>query len=100
MRDEFLENTCLILGYHIHAVIDERDHNLTEAEIEWFVIHCNKWFRYLYQTKPQWRKWLENRDRRIDPRKQCRVWIKHWLDAYMVSPCAYKRCCGAIISAL
>ena len=56
----------------------------------WFTAYCDQRFRYFHANNPRWRKWLEDRDRRIDPRDQCKVWIRHWLTAYVLDPAGYQ----------
>jgi hypothetical protein len=93
--DAFLEKTCLMLDYHVGAVLTEKPHALTPAQVTWFTAYCDQRFRYFHANNPRWRKWLEDRDRKIDPRDQCKVWIRHWLAAYVLDPAGYQERCAS-----
>jgi len=88
----FLEKTSLVIDVLIDAVLAETRNAfaLTPAQITWFASHCDQRFRYFHANNPKWRKWLEDRNSRIDPRNQCKVWIRHWLAAYMMNPGRYE----------
>ena len=96
--DAFADATCLILDFHTSKVLNETPHNLTRPQIEWFRSYCDLRFRWFHANRPDWQKWLENRNPRIDPRGQCHVWIRHWLAAYLLDPAGYQvrcACCPA-----
>jgi len=86
----FLETTSLLVDVLVEAVLAETTPALTPAQVAWFTAHCDQRFRYFHARNPRWRKWLEDRDRRIDPRDQCKVWIRHWLAAYVLDPAGYQ----------
>ena len=86
----FLEKTSLLIGVLVEAVLTETAAVLTPAQQAWFTEHCEHRFRWFHANNPTWRKWLEDRNRRIDPRDQCKVWIRHWLAAYRKNPTAYQ----------
>jgi hypothetical protein len=88
--DEFADKTCLIIRQHVGAVLCEKPCTLTADQISWFADHCDQRFRYLHALNPAWAKWLEGRDRKIDPRDQVKVWIRHWLSAYVQGPETYQ----------
>ena len=86
----FVTATALMLDLLANDVIAETpDHRLSKRQLEWFVDHCDTRIRFNYATDDHWRKWLENRDRRIDPRSQCKVWIRHWFKAFCLHPEQY-----------
>jgi len=85
-NDAFLEKTSLLVDILVEAVINEKSHALTPIQVIWFSTYCDWRFRYFHANNPRWRKWLENRNRRIDPRSQCKVWIRHWLAAFVPDP--------------
>jgi hypothetical protein len=85
-RDAFAESTALVLDIFIDKALAETPHTLTAAQIEWFRGHCDQRFRWFHANNATWRKWLEDRDRRIDPRDQSLVWIRHWLTAFVKDP--------------
>jgi ribosomal protein S27AE len=96
--ETFLEKTCLILDYHVEVVLAEQPHTLTPEQVAWFFAHCDIRFRYFHANDSYWRKWLEDRNPKIDPRLQCKVWIRHWLAAYTLDPTTYQErhvCCPA-----
>ena len=109
--DVFLEKTSLLVGVLVEAVLVEHaaakadqswpypsDRLLTPAQVAWFIAHCDQRFRYYHANNPKWRKWLEDRNSRIDPRNQCKVWIRHWLAAYVKDSARYEtehRACPA-----
>ena len=86
----FLETTSLLVDVLVEAVLAETTPALTPAQVTWFTAHCDQRFRYFHANNPRWRKWLEDRDPRIDPRDQCKVWIRHWLAAYVLDPVGYQ----------
>jgi len=86
----FMEKTSLLVEVLVEAVLVETATTLTPAQQAWFTRHCDQRFRWFHANNPTWRKWLEDRDRRIDPRDQCKVWIRHWLAAYVRDPARYK----------
>lgn len=88
--DVFLDKTSLLVDVIVEAVLAERPHALTPTEVTWFTAYCDQRFRYFHATNPRWRKWLENGDWKIDPRAQCKVWIRHWLAAYVLAPAGYQ----------
>ena len=89
----FLETTSLLVDVLVEAVLAETTPALTPAQVTWFTAYCDQRFRYFHANNPRWRKWLENRDPRIDPREQCKVWIRHWLAAYVLDPVGYQERC-------
>ena len=94
--ENWLERTSLLLDVQVDSVLAERPEarrRLTPNQIDWFYNHVDQRFRYLHALDPKWRKWSEDRDRRIDPRLQARVWIRHWLDAYLLDPERYQQRC-------
>jgi len=88
--DVFLARTSLLVNVLVGAVLAEKSHVLTPAQTAWFVAYCDRRFRYFHANNPRWRKWLEDRDPNIDPRDQCKVWIRHWLAAYVLDPVGYQ----------
>ena len=68
---------------------------MTPAQVAWFTVHCDRRFRYFHATRPDWQEWLEDRDWKIDPRDQCKVWIRHWLAAYVLDPAGYQERCAS-----
>ena len=86
----FLEKTSLLVDVLVEAVLAEKPHALTPAQVTWFAAYCDQRFRYFHANNPRWQKWLEDRDRKIDPRDQCKVWIRHWLAAYVLDPAGYQ----------
>ncbi len=85
-QEKFAEATTLVLDIFIDKALAEAPHKLTAAQIKWFREHCDRRFRWFHANNSTWRKWLENRNRRIDPRDQSLVWIRHWLAAYAKDP--------------
>jgi len=90
-HDAFAEKTCLILNYHVEEVLATTPNNLTPEQVDWFTTHVSARVRYLHAHNLQWQKWLENRNKRIDPRDQIKVWIRHWLTAYLMDNERYRR---------
>ncbi len=86
----FLERTSLLVNVLVGAVLAEKPHALTPAQAAWFTTYCDRRFRYFHANNPRWQKWLEDRDPNIDPRDQCKVWIRHWLAAYVLDPVGYQ----------
>lgn len=86
----FREKTSLLIEVLVETVLTEAAATLTPSQRAWFTEHCDLRFRWFHRNNPAWRKWLEDRDRRIDPRDQCKVWIRHWLAAYQKDPAAYQ----------
>jgi hypothetical protein len=91
----FLEKTSLLVDVLVEAVVAENSHALTPAQVTWFAAFCDQRFRYFHANNPRWQKWLEDRDRKIDPRDQCKVWIRHWLAAYVLDPAGYQERCAS-----
>ena len=91
----FLEKTSLLVDVLVEAVLAEKPHALTPAQVTWFVAYCDQRFRYFHANNPRWQKWLEDRDPKIDPRDQCKVWIRHWLAAYVLDPAGYQERCAS-----
>ncbi len=89
--DAFANATALILDIFLDKVLTDTPHALSAAQVEWFRSHCDRRFRWFHANRPEWRKWLENRNPNIDPRDQCVVWIRHWLAAYMIDPALYQQ---------
>jgi hypothetical protein len=90
--EEWLKRTSLLLDMQVDAVLREKpEARLAPDQLRWFYDHVDVCFRYLHATNLRWRKWLEDRDRRIDPRLQARVWIRHWLQAYLRDPAEYQK---------
>jgi len=88
--EQFADKTALLIGVLLKPVIE--GHTLADEEIEWFIAHCEARFCYFHATDPHWRRWLENRSLRIDPRLQCQVWLRHWWEAYTkTGPEEYQR---------
>jgi hypothetical protein len=93
----FLNKTALVTDVLIEAVLAEPIPAMTEVEsltptqVAWFTAHCDLRFRWFHANKADWRKWLESRNRRIDPRSQCKVWIRHWLAAYRKDPARFEQ---------
>ena len=87
----FLEKTCLLIDVLVDAVLAEQSHPLTAPQTAWFTAHCEQRFRYFHANNPRWRKWLEDRNRKIDPRHQCKTWIRHWLTAYVKDPVGFQK---------
>ena len=90
----FLEKTSLLVDVLVGAVLAEKPHVLTQAQVTWFAACCDQRFRYFHANRPDWRKWLEDRDPKIDPRDQCKAWIRHWLAAYVLDPAGYQHRCA------
>ena len=86
----FEETTCLLLWLLVDQVWAEKPRALTQEEFDWFYDHVDRRMRWLHANKAGWRRWMENEDRRIDPREQAKVWIRHWLDAYCLDPQRYQ----------
>jgi hypothetical protein len=78
----FSDKTALLIDVLVGQVLEEKPHTLTPELVTWFVVHCEQRFSYFYLNNPKWRRWLDNRSARIDPRLQCKVWIRHWLAGY------------------
>jgi hypothetical protein len=93
--DVFLKKTSLLVDVLVEAVLAEKSHALTPAEVTWFAAHCDQRFRYFHANNLRWRKWLEDCDPRIDPRDQCKVWIRHWLAAYVLDAAGYRERCAS-----
>jgi hypothetical protein len=87
--EQFANKTALLISVLLEPII--HGHNLIDEEIEWFTAHCEARFCYFYARDPAWRKWLENRSMRIDPRLQCQTWMRHWWAAYAKGPEEYQR---------
>ena len=87
----FAAKTSLLIHVQVDMVLAEKPHDLTPEQVAWFIDHCEWRFRYFHANNPRWRKWLEDRNRSIDPRDQCRVWIRHWRDAYVLDPARYQQ---------
>ena len=83
--------TALVLDFFTGKALNETPHDLSREQVEWFREHCDRRFRWYHANNPAWRKWLENRDPRIDPRDQCMVWIRHWLQSYLLDPQMYRQ---------
>lgn len=93
--DVFLDRTCFFLAVLVRQVLrEERPYQLTPKQSQWFIDHCDRRVRYLHALNPRWREWLENCNPKIDPRDQCKVWIRHWLAAYTLDPARYQEQCG------
>lgn len=82
MVKTFSDKTALLIDVIVKQVLEEKPHTMSPEQVTWFVGHCEQRFCYFYETNTVWRRWLENRSRRIDPRLQCKVWIRHWLAGY------------------
>ena len=91
----FLEKTSLLVDVLVESVLAEKPHALTPAQVTWFAACCDQRFRYFHANNPRWQKWLEDRDRKIAPRDQCKVWIRHWLAAYALDPAGYQERCAS-----
>jgi hypothetical protein len=89
--DAFVNATALVVDALIDGVLAATPHSLTEPQIKWFRDYCDIRFRWFHANRRSWRKWLENRNHRIDPRGQSRVWIRHWLAAYIKHPARFQR---------
>ncbi len=87
----FRAKTSLLIDVQVQMVLAEKPHDLTPEQVAWFIDHCEWRFRYFYEKRPDWRRWLENRNRRIDPHDQSRVWLRHWLAAYVLAPVRYQQ---------
>ena len=62
---------------------------LPDAQKNWFFEHCDLRLRWMHNNNNDWRKWLESKLKRIDPRAQCMVWIEHWAMAFVMNPEQY-----------
>ena len=87
----FENRTCLLTDILVDQVFQERDWDIESQYVNWFYGHVNERFRYMHANNPEWRRWLENKRAQIDPRDQCKVWIRHWLTAYVIDPETYQR---------
>jgi hypothetical protein len=81
--EDFENKTALMLSVFMPPMLGEKVPG-------WFAAHVSARIRYMHANNPGWRKWLENRVASIDPRDQCKVWIKHWFDAYQLDPERYR----------
>ena len=86
---KFESRTALLTDVLVDQVFAERYWDLPVPYVEWFYTHVNRRFRMMY-ANPRDRRWLENKSKRIDPRNQCKVWIRHWLTAYTLNPETYQ----------
>jgi len=86
----FLEKTSLLIDVLVEAVLIKTGTTLPAADAAWFATHCEQRFRYFHRNNAVWRKWLEDRNARIDPRNQCKVWIRHWLAAFIRDPAGFR----------
>jgi hypothetical protein len=86
----FLEKTCLILDCLLQQIRDADPDDLAPDAVEWFLRHCNLRIRWFHANNRKWRAWLEGEHKRIDPREQCKVWMRHWLAAYRQNPEDYR----------
>ena len=88
-REQFDKDTSLDLYFLINDVIDRAEHYLFNDQLEWFVKHAEWRIRFMHATKNSWKKWLEGKNRGIDQRSQCQVWIIHWFTAFCKDPEIY-----------
>jgi hypothetical protein len=82
----FGEKTALLIDVIVQCVLDEAPRKITLRQQIWFTAFCDTFIRHLHAANPSWTNWLENRAPRIDPPAQCRVWIRHWLAAFVLDP--------------
>jgi hypothetical protein len=90
--EEFEARTSLVMQVLVDQMLAEYPVNLlTWEERAWFTNNCERWFCRFHANSSAWKEWLENKVLNIDPRDQCKVWIRHWLEAYLRWPEGYKR---------
>ncbi len=97
----FAHKTALHVGVLVSGVIldqflsavfsrEDRDWFNSSEDKQWFIEHCEQRFRYFHANSEGWRQMLENKNKKIDSRKQAKVWILHWLQAFVKNPKQYK----------
>jgi hypothetical protein len=82
----FTDETCLLIDMFVKQVVDDSPYRVSPGDLEFFTDYCSLRFRWYYANKPDWKKWMDNRNPRIDPRSQCNVWIRHWLAGFVKDP--------------
>lgn len=101
LSTKFELQTSLMLGVLIEQVLEENTPSaqklkeMSSYSTLWFQGHCNRFVRWKYTNDCYWREWLESKNRRIDPRNQVKVWVRHWLEAYVQDPGKYENRYGA-----
>lgn len=89
-QSDFADVTSLALDLLITDVLKANPAALTAYNTRWFRDHCDLRVRYLHANDPKWKKWLEGREPKIDPRDQIGVWLKHWLQAFIGGESDYR----------
>jgi len=89
-QKQFDKLTSLNLYLLIDDIVQYKLLAFSTEDIDWFTKHTENRIRYMHATNKRWKKWLENKLKSIDPRDQCKVWIRHWTEAFKKNPKIYK----------
>jgi hypothetical protein len=71
-------NYPIIFDVVAQTCLDQRQHNLTLAQMEWFIHHVVIRTRWLYANNTKWKRSLELESNQ--GRDQFYVWVNHLLD--------------------
>ena len=88
-REVFEKETALLTDVLVDQVLTEKAFGLSSDQTAWFKEHVNHRLCWLYANNSKWHIWLSDQGR-VDPRLQAKVWIRHWLDAYVRNPDQYE----------
>lgn len=87
--EKFENETCLLIRPSLKFAIEQAG---AKIPIDgWFYRHVSRRIRFMYDNNKEWRKWLQNKNRKIDPRLQLQVWLRHWIAAYIKNPETYQK---------
>lgn len=87
-RKRFEQRTPIMPDVVAQACLEQRRHDLTPAQAEWFVRHVDVWTRWFHANNAKWKRSLESDGNQ--GRDQLYVWVNHWLDAYLLDPRRYQ----------
>jgi hypothetical protein len=83
---DFDAATALVPDLIASVVLENRTHNLTTGQVDWFARHCDLRYRWLWANDPRWRKRHQRKDRARD---EAYMWIGHWADGFTLRPDTY-----------
>jgi hypothetical protein len=82
---DFEAATALVPDLIASIVLENRTHNLTTDQVDWFARHCDARLRWFYEHKPEWRRKLQG----PNGRDEAYMWIGHWADGFTLRPDTY-----------